>query len=39
MINNCFEFDWKNTKIIRIIKNDTIRDSVKEIVRQYYKYM
>jgi hypothetical protein len=39
VLNNCFEFDWQNSKIHRMIKSTTIRDQIKEVVRPYYKYM
>ncbi|OMJ79651.1 hypothetical protein SteCoe_20271 [Stentor coeruleus] len=39
LLNRCFEFDWKNTKMLRVIKNDTLRDRIKELVRPYYKFI
>jgi hypothetical protein len=37
--DKCFEFDWKCTKMPRLVKDVEDRVKLKEIVRKYYKYI
>ena len=39
LLNKCFEFDWKNSKLSKILKTDLSKFACKEIIRQEYKKM
>lgn len=36
LLNSCFEFDWENTKIYKIIKNETELKEVKDYLKKNY---
>ena len=39
LLNKCYEADYNNSKLFKIIKTDTSRFACKEILRQEYKKM
>ncbi|OMJ73133.1 hypothetical protein SteCoe_28254 [Stentor coeruleus] len=39
LLNKCFEADWANSKLHRLMKNDSSRSVCKEIVRREYQKM
>ncbi len=36
ILEQCFEFDWENSKIHRIIKDEEERNLVKALLKEYY---
>jgi hypothetical protein len=39
LFNNCFEYDWENSRIPRLVKDITELATVKEFLRKQYKWM
>lgn len=39
LYNKCFEADWNNSKISKFLKNETVRNECKEIIRKEYQKM
>ena len=37
MTKNCFEKDWKSSKLMNLIKNQAEQEKVKEILYKHYK--
>lgn len=38
MLANCFEFDWNNSRIHKVIKNEEELAKCKEFFKERYKY-
>ena len=39
LLTRCFDFDWKTTKLGRVIKDKETLARVKEVIRPYYKHI
>lgn len=39
LLSKCFEFDWSNTKIPKIIKDVKDKEEIKKYLQSIYKYM
>ena len=39
LLSNCFEFDWSNTKISKIIKDEKDKEEIKKYLKSIYKYI
>jgi len=39
LLNDCFEFDWRYSRLPNFIKNQGDQDKVKEILRSHYKHI
>ncbi len=37
MLDNCFEVDWNNTRITKIVKNEEEHPNLKKYMRSIYK--
>ena len=38
LLNGCFEFDWENTKIPKVVKNGTELKAVKDFLKENYQH-
>eukprot|EP00358_Blepharisma_japonicum_P001299 CAMPEP_0202955260 /NCGR_PEP_ID=MMETSP1395-20130829/51643_1 /ASSEMBLY_ACC=CAM_ASM_000871 /TAXON_ID=5961 /ORGANISM="Blepharisma japonicum, Strain Stock R1072" /LENGTH=375 /DNA_ID=CAMNT_0049671631 /DNA_START=936 /DNA_END=2060 /DNA_ORIENTATION=- len=39
LLNECFEFDWKHSRLMNFVKNQADQDKVKDILKANYKHI